>query len=225
MLDAAHLFKTLPGPDGPRTVLADVSLRLARGDTVAITGSPGSGKSALVRVLGALDPPSDGQVAIGGTNPYTLRNRARAAFRNRTVGFLFEDPGLLPQCSLLENVLTPTLAGRHPGDDDEQVIARARALLERVGLGGRLDHRPNQLSVLDRQRGALARALIQQPLLLLGDEPTGRLDPPAVREFMTLLLALSRSERTILIVAMRDAARAAGCSLTCTLRDGTLVGS
>jgi lipoprotein-releasing system ATP-binding protein len=225
VLDVVHVFKTLPGPDGPRTILADVSLRLARGDTVAVTGPAGSGKSTLVRVVGALDPPGGGQVVIGGTSAYTLRNRARAAFRNRTVGFVFEDPGLLPQCSLLENVLTPTLVARQPGHGDEVVIARARVLLERVGLGARIDQRPDQLSTADRQRGALARALIQQPVLLLCDEPTGRMEQSAAREFMTLLLALSASERTITIVTTRAVERAAGCAATCTLRDGILVES
>lgn len=195
-LRAEGLRKTYDTPAGPIEVLAGVSLDMAPGDALAVTGPSGSGKSTLLHVLGALDPPSAGRVTLDGQDPYALGERALAAFRNRSVGFVFQDHCLLPQCSALENVLVPTLvAERRDGHE-----ARARALLESVGLQGRIDHRPAQLSGGEKQRVALARALVLGPRLLLCDEPTGNLDARAADQVGSLLLDLQRTQGVILVV-------------------------
>src|SRR5262245_61548852 len=167
-----HLGKDYPTRTGPLSVLRDVDLDLGRGDALAVMGPSGSGKSTLLHILGTLDTPTRGTVRLDGQDPFALPERALADFRNRHVGFVFQDHHLLPQCSVLENVLIPTLVGRHDGE----APARARRLLERVGLGDRLEHRPAELSGGERQRVAVARALIHKPALLLADEPTGNLD-------------------------------------------------
>src|SRR5687768_41145 len=176
MLQVQNISKSYTTPRGELPILANVSLTLARGQAAAIMGPSGSGKSTLLYILGALDPPSSGTVTLEGTDPYTLNERDQAAFRNQHIGFVFQDHSLLPQCSVLENVLTPTLvapaADRTTGRDE----AHARDLLQQVGLGDRLEHRPGELSGGEKQRAAIARALIRDPLLLLCDEPTGNLD-------------------------------------------------
>jgi lipoprotein-releasing system ATP-binding protein len=187
-----------------------VSLTLERGDAAAIMGPSGSGKSTLLYTLGVLDPPSSGTVTLDGVNPYSLREREQAAFRNRHIGFVFQDHSLLPQCSVLENVLTPTLvsaraAGGKDGPSDE---ARARELLDGVGLGARLDHRPGELSGGEKQRAAIARALIRNPTLLLCDEPTGNLDASIADSVASLLIDLHHARQTILIVVTHSAALA-----------------
>jgi lipoprotein-releasing system ATP-binding protein len=168
-----------------------------------VAGPSGSGKSTLLYVLGALEPPTSGQVLLDGVNPYALADKELSAFRNRSVGFVFQDHLLLPQCSVLENVLVPALAsGNKPGDEVE---ARAKALLARVGLGERLDHRPGELSGGERQRCAIARALIHQPQLLLCDEPTGNLDRATAETVADLLFELHREQQTILITVTHSA--------------------
>jgi lipoprotein-releasing system ATP-binding protein len=168
-----HLHKHYPTPAGPLDVLTDVSFTLSPGDAAAIMGPSGSGKSSLLYVLGALEPPTSGTVSLDGIDPFALDASAAAAFRNARVGFVFQDHCLLPQCSVLENVLVPTLVAPQAGDDD---LTHARTLLDQVGLGDRLDHRPGQLSGGERQRVAIARALVRRPRLVLCDEPTGNLD-------------------------------------------------
>jgi lipoprotein-releasing system ATP-binding protein len=177
-------------------VLADVSLTLAPGEAAAIMGPSGSGKSTLLYVLGALEPPTSGEVTLDGTNPYQLDARALAAFRNRQVGFVFQDHCLLPQCTVLDNVLVPTLVGER----DRTAAQRARSLLDDVGLGHRLDHRPGALSGGEKQRVAIARALIRQPQLLLCDEPTGNLDADTAARVADVLIELHERQRTMLIV-------------------------
>src|SRR5687768_11734544 len=176
MLKVSALSKSYPTPRGELSILSGVSLSVERGDAVAIMGPSGSGKSTLLYILGALERPSSGSVTLDGADPFALGEREQAAFRNQHVGFVFQDHSLLPQCSVLENVLTPTLAAppgeQGAGDDD----ARARGILAQVGLGERLDHRPGELSGGEKQRAAVARALIRNPDLLLCDEPTGNLD-------------------------------------------------
>jgi lipoprotein-releasing system ATP-binding protein len=196
-LHVDHLCKDYPTRSGPLPVLRDVSLEVQRGEALAVMGPSGSGKSTLLHLLGTLDRPTSGSVRLEGTDPYTLPERFLADFRNRHIGFVFQDHHLLPQCSVLENVLIPTLVGR---DDPAQVQARARHLLERVGLSGRLEHRPAELSGGERQRVAVARALIHRPVLLLADEPTGNLDRRSARVVGQLLLELHREENAILIV-------------------------
>ncbi len=196
MLHVAHLTKEYPTPRGPLLVLSDVSFSLAPGDAAAVMGPSGSGKSSLLYVLGALEPPTSGTVAIDGRNPFELAAADLAAFRNTSIGFVFQDHCLLPQCTVLENVLIPTLVAQ--STDDE--TARARQLIEQVGLADRVDHVPGELSGGERQRVAIARALIRNPRLLLCDEPTGNLDRSSADNVAALLIDLHRRQQTILIV-------------------------
>ncbi len=186
-------------------MLSGVSFTLSLGDAVAITGPSGSGKSTLLHILGALDTPSSGSVTLDGADPFKLDEKALAAFRNEMVGFVFQDHCLLPQCSVLENVLTPTLVSRSNSDRTE----RARMLLDQVGLTERLDHRPAELSGGEKQRVALARALINEPVLLLCDEPTGNLDSKSAETVASLLLELHARQKTILVVVTHSAELAA----------------
>lgn len=204
MLSVSHLTKTYPTPRGPLTVLSDVSFMLAAGEAAAVMGPSGSGKSSLLHALGALDPPTSGRVTFDGVDPYALPPAAQAEFRNQTIGFVFQDHCLLPQCSVLENVLVPTLAAprRAAGQDD---VSRARDLIDRVGLTDRIDHRPAELSGGERQRVALARALIHRPRLLLCDEPTGNLDAASAGAVISLLVELHQREGGVLIVVTHSA--------------------
>ena len=197
MLVVDHLHKQYPTAAGPLGVLADVTFSLSPGDAAAVMGPSGSGKSSLLYVLGALEPPTEGSVTLDGVNPFTLSPAALADFRNARIGFVFQDHCLLPQCSVLENVLVPTLVGTDGGGE---TAAHARALVDQVGLGGRLDHRPAQLSGGERQRVAIARALVRQPRLLLCDEPTGNLDQASASTIAALLLDLHARQQNILIV-------------------------
>ena len=197
MLVVENLSKDYRTPRGALPILSGVSLRLNRGDAAAVMGPSGSGKSTLLYIIGALEPPTSGAVTLDGQNPFALGERELATFRNREVGFLFQDHCLLPQCSVLENVLTPTLVARGGGNDYD---ARARALLEQVGLAERIHHRPAELSGGEKQRAALARALMLKPTLLLCDEPTGNLDQKAADNVASLLLELHRAQETVLVV-------------------------
>jgi lipoprotein-releasing system ATP-binding protein len=204
VLQASHLTKTYPSPAGNLTILADVSLTLGAAEAAAITGPSGSGKSTLLYVLGALEPPTSGTVTLDGENPYALDPVKLAAFRNRQVGFVFQDHCLLPQCSVLENVLVPTLVGQRDRDAPD----RAKHLLDRVGLGARVEHRPAELSGGEKQRAAIARALIRQPRLLLCDEPTGNLDADTAAKVADLLVALQQQQNTMMIVVTHSDALA-----------------
>lgn len=181
-------------------------------------GPSGSGKSTLLHILGALDTPSSGSVTLDGASPFELDERALAAFRNEKVGFVFQDHCLLPQCSVLENVLTPTLVSRSKGDRTE----RARMLLDQVGLTERLDHRPAELSGGEKQRVALARALINEPVLLLCDEPTGNLDSKSAETVASLLLELHAQQKTILVVVTHSAELAARFPVRYEMVDQTI---
>ena len=208
MLKVENVSKEYPSPRGVLTILSDVSLSLSRGDAVSIMGPSGSGKSTLLYIMGALEPPSSGTVTLNGQNPFQLDQKALATFRNREIGFVFQDHCLLPQCSVLENVLTPTLVSNSQLDG-EAVTARARDLLEEVGLADRLDHRPAKLSGGEKQRVSLARALITKPKLLLCDEPTGNLDHKSAEVVASLLLELHEQQETILVVVTHSAELAA----------------
>lgn len=201
MLEVKDLKKEYPTPRGPLEILSNVSLSLSRGDAVAIMGPSGSGKSTLLYILGALEPPTSGTVTLDGRNPFELPERELAEFRNKQIGFIFQDHCLLPQCSVMENVLTPTLVTTANGD----YSTRAKNLLGQVGLAERLDHRPAELSGGEKQRVALARALIREPLLLLCDEPTGNLDRSSADRVATLLLDLHAEQQTIMIVVTHSA--------------------
>lgn len=206
MLEVSNLSKSYPTPRGALEILSDVSLTLGRGDAVSIMGPSGSGKSTLLYIVGALEPPSAGTVTLDGHDPFRLKEKELAAFRNKEIGFVFQDHCLLPQCTVLENVLTPTLVAPPNGDD---AGARALSLLEEVGLADRLSHRPAELSGGEKQRVSLARALIRKPLLLLCDEPTGNLDQASAERVASLLLELHRKQETILVVVTHSAELAA----------------
>ncbi len=205
MLTASAIGKSYPSPVGDVQVLADVTLSFAPGDAAVIMGPSGSGKSTLLYILGALEPPTAGRVTLDGRNPFSLPPKALAAFRNREIGFVFQDHCLLPQCTVLENVLVPTLVG----PADESIDAHARALVDRVGLGHRTTHLPGQLSGGEKQRVALARALVRRPRLLLCDEPTGNLDRASAESVASLLLDLQQAQKAILIVVTHSAELAA----------------
>ena len=201
MLKVENVSKDYPTPGGALRVLNDVSLSLSRGDAVSIMGPSGTGKSTLLYIVGALEPPTNGSVTLDGQNPFQLNEKQLAAFRNQNVGFVFQDHCLLPQCSVLENVLTPTLVSTNAKDSAN----RARELLDQVGLSHRLDHRPAELSGGEKQRVSLARALITKPQLLLCDEPTGNLDQKAAEVVASMLLDLHRQQQTILVVVTHSA--------------------
>ncbi len=203
----------------PVEVLKGVSLEVARGESLAIMGPSGSGKSTLLNLIGTLDRATSGEVVLAGQDLIKLDEVALAAVRNRQIGFVFQAHHLLPQCTVMENVLVPTLAGNNAKDAPQ----RAERLLKRVGLGERMTHRPGQLSGGERQRVAVVRALINQPQLLLADEPTGALDRVSAEQLAQLLLELNREEGVTLIVVTHapDLARKMGRVLE--LKDGVLV--
>ena len=196
-LSVQDVTKEFPTRAEPLVVLRGCSFELARGENLAILGPSGSGKSTLLQIVGTLDQPTSGQVSLGGDDPFQLSEPRLARFRNERIGFVFQDHHLLPQCTVQENVLLPTLAG---GGATEAAFERARMLLDRVGLSARLDHRPAELSGGERQRVAIARALIRQPMLLLADEPTGNLDRSTASAIGDLLLGLQQLEQTMLVV-------------------------
>jgi ABC-type lipoprotein export system ATPase subunit len=222
-------------------VLSGVSLEVVRGETLAIIGPSGSGKSTLLQIIGTLDRPTSGEVLLDGKNLATLDDIQLAAVRNRQIGFVFQSHYLLPQCSVMENVLVPTLANPSPGlrpssprptgrgqgegssVSPETPEARATRLLKRVGLGERLHHRPGQLSGGERQRVAVVRALINQPQLLLADEPTGSLDHASATSLGQLLVELNREEGVTLIVVTHALELAKQMRRVLELRDGKLV--
>jgi lipoprotein-releasing system ATP-binding protein len=218
-LAVEHLGKQFPTRGEPLVVLDDVSFELAEGENMAVLGPSGSGKSTLLNILATLEPPSAGRVLLDGEDPAALEQAALAAFRNRRVGLVFQEHHLLPQCSVLENVLVPTIAA---GPTSPAAVQRARMLLDRVGLGDRLDHRPAELSGGQRQRAALARSLVQSPALVLADEPTGNLDRASAQSVADLLLELQRQERTMLIVVTHSMRLAGRMGRQMELVDGRL---
>ena len=218
---AESICKSFPTRTRELVILRDISLTLHAGESAAIMGPSGSGKSTLLNIFGTLEPPTSGRVTLNGTNPFDLPERELARFRNRRVGFIFQEHHLLPQCSVLENVLLPTLAQKHEAEGDG--LDRARTLLDRVGLSDRLDHRPAELSGGERQRVAIARALINRPSLLLADEPTGNLDRSAAGAVADLLVEVHREEGAILIVVTHSERLAERFARRWELNDGRLV--
>ena len=192
-----NVSKSYPTRAEPLEVLCGVSCRLAGGENLAVTGPSGCGKSTLLHILGTLDTPTSGRVTLDGDDPFRFDEPRLAAFRNHKIGFVFQEHHLLPQCSVLENVLLPTLAD---GQAKPEAAERARMLLERVGLQRRLEHLPAELSGGERQRTAIARALVNRPVLLLADEPTGNLDRTTATGVAELLIELQAYEGTMLIV-------------------------
>jgi lipoprotein-releasing system ATP-binding protein len=219
-LHVSNLCKSYPTRSGPLVVLRGIDLHLQPGQAVAVVGPSGSGKSTLLHILGTLERPSSGTYRLGDRDPFTLSDTELARFRNRHIGFVFQEHHLLPQCSVLENVLVPTLAGAEV--DRAALQERARQLLERVGLAQRLEHRPAELSGGERQRVAVARALIHRPLLLLADEPTGNLDRKTALVVGQLLLEMHQQESTILIVVTHSSDLARMLPRQLEMLDGTL---
>jgi lipoprotein-releasing system ATP-binding protein len=219
-LTVQNLRKEYPTRSGPLAVLKGADLTLARGEALAVMGPSGSGKSTLLHILGTLDRPTSGSIELEGTNPFQLSESALADFRNRHIGFVFQDHHLLPQCTMLENVLIPTLVDRSSKSNSHE--SWARELLNRVGLSDRLDHRPAELSGGERQRVAIARALIQKPMLLLADEPTGNLDRKTAKTVAELLLQLHREQNTILMAVTHSVELASLFPRRMEMNDGVL---
>lgn len=222
MLSAVHLSKHYDTTRGPVPIVDDVSFEVKRGEAVAIMGPSGCGKSTLLYMLGALERPSGGAVSLDGVEPFTLSDAEQSAFRNKHVGFVFQDHLLLPQLSALDNVLAPTLVSRDATTPRAR-SERARALLNAVGLGTRAEHRPGELSGGERQRVAIARALIQQPSLLLCDEPTGNLDRAAAGSVADLLVSIQQQHPMMLVVVTHSPTLAARFARRYELSERALV--
>ncbi len=220
MLVVSNITKTYTTPQGPLPILRDLSFTLDRGAAAAIMGPSGSGKSTLLYILGALEAPSSGTVTLNGENPYTLDDARLSAFRNRHIGFVFQDHALLPQCSVIENVLAPTLVAGDRAPSEH--AARAERLLDAVGLAHRIEHRPAELSGGEKQRVAIARGLVREPTLLLCDEPTGNLDQRNADSVANLLLTLHQTRRMVLIVVTHSVELARRFETRFTLTDGHL---
>jgi lipoprotein-releasing system ATP-binding protein len=214
-----NITKEFPTRAERLVVLRGASLELSLGQNLAILGPSGSGKSTLLYIIGTLDRPTSGRVELHGANPFALAEPQLADFRNQQIGFVFQDHYLLPQCSILENVLLPTIAAAESGGD---LVSRAKMLIDRVGLSGRMDHRPAELSGGERQRVAVARSLIRKPGLILADEPTGNLDRSTAASVGELLLELQRDEQTMLIVITHSLELAALFDRRLELDDGKL---
>jgi len=218
-LDVWGLAKSYATPTGPLSVLEEVTFRLASGGRMAIMGPSGCGKSTLLAILGGLEPPSSGSVRLDGSDPYALDATGRAGFRNRRIGFVFQEHHLLAGCTALDNVLVPALAS---GSVPIDLVARGTRLLERVGLADRMTHMPGELSGGERQRVAVARALLLSPRLVLADEPTGQLDSRTAGDVAALLVELVAEAGGMLVVVTHDSALAGLVGEIRRLRDGRL---
>lgn len=219
-LSVNGLAKSFTTADEPLQVLKSVDLQLQGGDSVAIVGPSGSGKSTLLQILGTLDHPDSGEVLIDGMDAFKLNENDLAKFRNEKIGFIFQDHHLLPQLTVIENVLVPTLAIGKPSDDD---MSHARSLLESVGLSDRLGHLPGELSGGERERVAIARSLLMRPSLILADEPTGNLDRKTADSITELLLQLQKESGAILICVTHSQMLAKAMGQSKELQDGCLV--
>ena len=220
VLDARGVARTFRQGPIDLKVLEDVNLKVKAGERLAIIGNSGSGKTTLLQILGGLDQPTAGTVHIAGNDIHALAEKPRGELRNRTLGFVYQFHHLLPEFSALENVAMPLLVRREPKQVAEQ---RARAILERVGLGERLVHRPNELSGGERQRAAVARALVTQPRIVLADEPTGNHDGANSESVFALMLELNREFGTSLIVVTHDVRLAARMDRILEIKRGNLV--
>ncbi|WP_333699527.1 lipoprotein-releasing ABC transporter ATP-binding protein LolD [Rivihabitans pingtungensis] len=220
VLAASHVSRIYQ--EGPLkvSVLADVNLHVAAGERIAIVGASGSGKSTLLHLLGGLDAPSSGEIRVQGQLLSNLGEAARGALRNRALGFVYQFHHLLPEFTALENVMMPLLIRRLPG---KEASARAAAMLDKVGLATRLQHKPGELSGGERQRAALARALVTEPACVLADEPTGNLDHATARRVFELMLELNASLNTSLVIVTHDREMARQTGRVLTLEDGQLL--
>ena len=223
LLRLTEVSKRYESPTGAEAVsaLRDISIEIGRTESVAVVGPSGSGKSTLLNIIGTLDRPTSGQVLLDGQDLSRIDDIKIAAVRNRQIGFVFQAHHLLPQCTVLENVLVPTLANNDAALRNG-AGERAKRLLDKVGLGARLTHRPGQLSGGERQRVAVVRALINQPKLLLADEPTGALDRASAQNLADLLVQLNREEGVTLVVVTHALDLAKRMGRVLELRDGRL---
>ena len=219
-LIVSDLHKEYPTRGEPLKVLRGISLELTAGTNLAIVGPSGSGKSTLLHILGTLDRPTSGTVTLDDNDPFELEDQELATYRNNNIGFIFQDHHLLPQMSVLENVLIPALADGKPGSDLRE---RALNLLERVGLSDRLHHRPSELSGGERERVAVARSLILSPSLLVADEPTGNLDRTNARQVAELLLDIQRTDNMMLVVVTHSGEIADMLDSKSEIDDGKLI--
>jgi len=221
LVEVQGVSKSFQTGDHKVRVLDGVHLSVAAQESVAIVGPSGSGKSTLLNLLGTLDQPDQGTIVIDGKNLSMMGGDELARFRNRNIGFVFQSHHLLPHLTVLENVLVPVLA--QASEVGDEVLLRANQLLLRVGLGDRDKHLPGRLSGGERQRVAVVRALINQPRLILADEPTGALDPVSAAEVGRLLIELNREHGITLIVATHSEELAARMDRVLTMENGTLV--
>ncbi|MGY8770899.1 MAG: ABC transporter ATP-binding protein [Pirellulales bacterium] len=219
-LEVKNLRKDFPTRGEPLVVLRQASLELNRGQNAAILGPSGSGKSTLLYCIGTLDTPSEGQILLDGNDPFELNEPRLADFRNQQIGFIFQDHHLLPQLSILENVLVPVLAS---GAASKETTDRAKHLIDLVGLSDRIEHRSAELSGGERQRVAVARSLILKPSLLLADEPTGNLDRTNALAVGQLLIDLQKQENTMLLVVTHSLELAEMCEQEYQIDDGQLI--
>ena len=221
MIEIQNLFKRYSGPAGDITVLDELELKVLKGDSIAIVGPSGCGKTTLLNILGTLDIPSSGSVSISGKSLEGMDADEKARFRNHTLGFVFQQHFLLPQCSVLENVLIPRLAGDWEEGEDE-TRERAKKLIQELGLEHRLNHMPFQLSGGERLRAAVARALINQPALVLADEPTGSLDPSMGDQVADLFAQLNNQHDVTLVTVTHNMALANRMGRVYSLENGKL---
>lgn len=221
LIDVAKSYES-PGTAEDVCVLKGVNLQVDRGQSVAVVGPSGSGKSTLLNIMGALDYPTSGEVLFKGRDLSKLNEAELARIRNKEIGFVFQLHHLLPQCTVLENVLIPTLADKE-GDSSEKAAERAASLLERVGLGEWSQHRPGELSGGQRQRVAVVRALINRPKLLLADEPTGSLDEATAENIFNLLVELNHNEEVALVVVTHSVRLAERLERVLELNNGVLI--
>lgn len=220
LIDVTKSYQS-PGAAGAVFVLKGITLKVEQGQSIVIVGPSGSGKSTLLNIIGALDRPTEGKVLLDGRDLAKLNEVELAGIRNHEIGFVFQLHHLLPQCTVLENVLVPTLVNKD-GSSRKEAGERAVGLLERVGLKDHLLHRPGELSGGERQRVAVVRALINKPKLLLADEPTGSLDADSSMNIAQLLVELNHSEKVVLIVVTHSAAIAERIGQVWELRGGVL---
>lgn len=222
MIDVVGLYKTFPMGGRELVVLNDINLHIARGELIAIIGASGAGKSTLLQILGTLDRPTKGTVSFEGQNLFQLTEQQQAEFRNRRVGFVFQFHHLLPEFTALENACLPAMIQKREMAD---VIGEATKLLGEVGLGDRLHHKPGELSGGEQQRVSVARALIQQPDLVLADEPTGNLDSHTGDALFTLLRQLNRSRGTTFVIVTHNDKLSAQADRIISMQDGMIISS
>ena len=222
ILTARSIFKSYTDTQKRVEVLKGIDFDVTEGESVAIVGPSGAGKSTLLHVLGGLDTPDQGHVILGGAEMYHMYDRERSQLRNRDVGFVFQFYHLFPELTALENVLFPMMVVTNGMRQMKGAQARAKVALEQVGLSGRLDHKPNQLSGGEQQRVAIARAMINEPRLLLCDEPTGNLDSKTGEAIIETLMTLNQGRARTIIIVTHDEMIAKRCSRTVYIKDGVL---